>query len=124
MQFDKDLNSEQAELFLDVREFISTCIGEDLDERYRDNITSYYSKEGGFCYMKTYHTYVHIGWFRGVHIEDKYNFLFGQGKTIRGQRIKKLDKKTKESIKYYIQQTLFFLIEHNELQKIKNFKKY
>lgn len=119
MQFDKDLNSNQAELFLAVREYIIKCIGKDTDERYRDNITSYYSKEGGFCYLRTYHDYIHIGWFRGVHIEDKYNLLFGSGKTIRGQRIKKFDKKIKKSIAYYIEQTFFFLIEHNELKKLK-----
>ncbi len=123
MQFDKDLNSEQAELFLEIRELIKKSIGEDIIEKYSDNITSYLSNEGGFCYLKTDFEGVRIGWFRGVHIDDKYNFLFGNGKTIRGQKIKKLDKKTKDSILYYIEQTLFFLIEYNELKKIKKSKK-
>ncbi len=123
MQFDKDLNSKHAELFLEVRELIKNCIGEDVKEKYSENITTLLSSEGGFCYLKTYDSYVHIGWFRGIYIDDKYDFLFGNGKTIRGQKIRKLDSKTKKSIKYYIQETLYFLIEHNELLKIRRLKK-
>jgi len=122
MQFDKDLNSIHAELFLEVRELIKNCIGNDVKEKYSENITSYFSSEGGFCYLKTYETHLHIGWFRGININDKYGFLFGNGKTIRGQKVKVLDKKTKESIEYYIKEILIFLIEHNELQKLKKRK--
>lgn len=123
MQFDKDLNSKHAELFLEIRDLIKKCIGKETKEKYSENITTFLSKEGGFCYIKTYEYGVHLGWFRGIHINDKYGFLFGNGKTIRGQKISKLDKKIKESIKYYIQETLFYLIEYNELQKIKRLKK-
>ncbi len=123
MQFDKDLNSKHAELFLKVRDLIKESIGLDAKEKYSENITSFFSDEGGFCYIKTYNDYVHIGWFRGVSIDDKYNLLFGNGKTIRGQKIKKLDNETIKAIKYYVQETLFFLIEHNELIKIKRLKK-
>jgi len=119
MQFDKDLISIHAELFLEIRDLLKDCIGEDVKEKYSENITSLHSKEGGFCYLRTYDTYVHIGWFRGSHIEDTHGFLFGNGKTIRGQKIQKLDEKTKESIKYYVQETLYFLIEHNEIVKMK-----
>ncbi|WP_072680288.1 hypothetical protein [Arcobacter sp. LA11] len=122
MQFDKDLNSEHAELFLEVRGLIKKSIGKEVKEKYSKNITSFFTKEGGFCYIKTYQDYIHIGWFRGISLDDKYNLLFGNGKTIRGQRVRKLDSTTKKAIKYYIEQTLYFLIEYNELMKIKRIK--
>lgn len=117
--FEKDSNSPLAELFLQVRDYVKICIGNGVKEKYSENITSYFSKEGGFCYIKAYDDYVHIGWFRGRFLDDKFDKLFGKGKTIRGQKVVKLDKKTREAIKSYVNQTLIFLIEHNELMKLK-----
>jgi hypothetical protein len=123
--FEKDSNSPLAELFLQVRDFVKICIGNGVKEKYRENITSYFSKYGGFCYIKAYDEYIHIGWFRGVHIEDKYNLLFGTTKTTRGQKVYKLDKFTREAIKYYMDETFVFLLEHQELLKMKKrMKKY
>lgn len=123
MQFDVDMNSDLSELFLEIRELIMNTIDGDVKEKFSENITSYFSNEGGYCYLRTKDDYVHIGWFRGVYIDDKYGCLYGNGKTIRGQKIKELGDKEIEAIKYYIQETLFFLLEHNELMKIKNSKK-
>lgn len=122
MQFDKDMNSSFASLFLDIRDLIKKEIGDDVLEKYSENITSFFSKEGGFCYIRTYETYVHIGWFRGVNFEDKYKLLSGNGKTIRAHKLTKLDKKNKEAINSFIEQTKIFLIEHNELSKMKKKK--
>lgn len=119
MQFNKDLNSIHAKLFLDTREYLLKQIGDGIKEKYSDNITSFFSHLGGVCYLKTTKIGLHIGWFRGANFDDIYNELFGNGKTIRGQIIKKLDKITKKSITYYIKQTEDFLIEHNELIKSK-----
>jgi hypothetical protein len=117
--FEKDSSGEYAELFLEVRDFIKICIGNDAKEKYSENITTLYSKEGGFCYIRVKDDYIHLGWFRGRHINDKYDLLFGKGKTIRGQRVYKLDKPTRDAIKYYVNETLMFLFEHNELLKLR-----
>lgn len=119
MRFDIDASSKHAELFFETREFIMSCIGEDAKEKLSQNITSYSSKDGGFCYIRTTDEYLHIGWFRGTHINDKYNNFFGNGKAIRGHKFKKLDAKQKEAITYYIEQTKLYLIEHNELMLMK-----
>ena len=119
MQFDKDMNSAQAELFLKVRGLIMDEIGDDVKEKFSDNITSYMSKEGGYCYLRVKDGFVHIGWFRGVNFDDKYGLLFGNGKVIRGQKLKSLSDTERESIIYYINQTREFLDEHNELMKMK-----
>ncbi|MDD2888759.1 MAG: hypothetical protein PHY66_13235 [Aliarcobacter sp.] len=117
--FEKDSNGEYAELFLNVRDFIKICIGNDAKEKYSENITTLYSKEGGFCYIKVKENYIHIGWFRGRYLNDKFKLLFGKGKSIRGQKVYQLDKVTRDSIKYYVNETLMFLLEHNELIKIR-----
>lgn len=117
--FEKDSNSPLAELFLKVYEYIKIAIGNDVKVRYNPNTTTFYTKDGGYCYIKAYEEYIHIGWSRGRYLEDKYSLLFGTGKTIRGQKIIKLDKTTREVIRYYVHETFVFLIEHNELKKMK-----
>ena len=114
---EKDSQGEYAELYLEVRAFIKTCIGDDVKEKFSENITSFFSKEGGFCYIRVKDDYIHIGWFRGRYIDDIYGHLFGTGKTIRGQKVYLLDQKTGDAIKYYVQETLIFLFEHNALKK-------
>ena len=124
MQFDKDMNSDQAELFLDVEAFVMKEIENNSTKaikKFSDNITSYFCDEfnSGFCYIRTKDNYVHIGWFRGAKIKDRYNLLFGSGKTIRGHKIKILNKTHKDSIKSYIKQTYILLIENHEIRKLK-----
>lgn len=119
MQFDKDLNSPHAQLFLDVRQWILRQIGEDAQEKYSDNITSFVNPLGGFCYLKTTAEGVHIGWFRGVNFEDSYGVLGGKGKTIRGQTLTTLTIESQEIITNFIEQTRLFLIEHKEQLKLK-----
>ena len=128
MQIDKDLNSAQAELFLDVKEFITNEIlkyVDDLREKYSENITSLFTKEfsGGFCYLRVKDSQVHIGWFCGAHIEDKFSLFLGNGKQIRGQKLYKLDAFEKKAISYYVKQSYFYLIEKAELQKLRKNKK-
>ncbi|WP_298754439.1 hypothetical protein [uncultured Arcobacter sp.] len=117
--FEKDSNSEHAELFLAVRDYIKICIGNDVKERHNEHTTSFYSKEGGFCSIRVKEDYIFLSWFRGYIVKDKYNLLYGTGKVARKQKIYQLDKLTRESIRYYINETLMFLFEHNELIKMK-----
>lgn len=124
MQIDKDLNSQYAELFLDVREYLTSEIQNYVDmvkEKYSDNITSLFCKEfsSGFCYIRVKDDYVHIGWFNGSKIVDKYGFLFGCGKQIRGQKVKVLDDVQKEAIAFYVEQSYISLVEKNELKRMR-----
>jgi hypothetical protein len=124
MQFDRDVNSELSELYLDVRAYIMQCIDTDennIIENFTDNLTSYFHKEyhSGFCYIRVKDDFVHIGWFRGASMIDIPNQFFGNGKCLRGQKIKKLDTKTKKAIKYYVEETKGILIELAEKKKFK-----
>jgi len=98
-------------------------MGEAVNVKYSEHITSYFSDIGGICYVKTNKNGVHIGWFRGAFIEDRFGKLTGTGKTIRAHKIKKLDKKEKEAIAYYVQESIFFLLGHEEHKRIKKYLK-
>jgi len=118
--FEKDSNSQLAELFLHVRDYIKICIGNDVKEKHNKNTTSFFTKEGGYCSIRVKDDYVCIIWFRGSFLDDKYEMLIGKGKYARNQKVYNLNSKTRESIRYYIQETFVKLIEYNELAKIKN----
>jgi len=125
MQIDKDLNSEYAELFLDVREYLTSEIGKYVDkvkEKYSDNITTIYAKElsSAFCYIRIKDDYVHIGWFNGAKIEDKLGLLFGTGKQIRGHKIKLFDDACKTAISFYVEQSYIRLVEKDAIKCMRN----
>lgn len=122
MQIDRDLNSEHAELFLDVKEFLRVKLEKyvvKITEKYSENITSLFCKQfsSGFCYIKVKDDYIHIGWFNGTKINDKPGLLFGNGKQIRGQKVYDLDERTKNALVYYVEQSYIALLEKEELKK-------
>jgi len=113
MQFDKDLNSEHAELFLSVRQLVLDSIGDGAFEKESKCIPSYFSRFGGICYIKTEPHGVRIGWFRGIRINDKYKLLSGKGKTLRGHTLGQLGKKEIEAVRYYVSETILTWVEDN-----------
>jgi len=124
MQIDKDLNSEYAELYLDVREFVSLEIEKYSDkviEKYSQNITTLYGKGfcSAYCYLRVKDDFVWIGWFNGTRIVDKFGFFFGDGKQIRGQRVRLLDDGCKEAISYYVEQSYISLLEKDAIKKMR-----
>lgn len=117
--FEKERTGEYGELFLSVRDYIKVCIGNGVKEKHSKNITSFFSKEGGFCYICVKEDYIHIGWFRGRHLDDPFDLLFGKAKIIRAQKVYRLDSVSRQSIRHYIHETLMFLFEHNALLAMK-----
>jgi len=122
MQFDKDISSQHSKLFLKVRNFMLENI-DDVEEQYRENMTSYKTKLGMYCYLKVKDDYVHIGWGRGARLEDKCNILLGDGSIVRGQKIYSFDKQIKKILKDFINQTTIILIEHDEMKKLRKIMK-
>jgi hypothetical protein len=124
MQIDKDLNSEYAELYLDVRKFVSLEIekySEQVIEKYSQNITTLYGKGfcSAYCYLRIKDDFVWIGWFNGTRIVDEFGFFFGDGKQIRGQRVRILDDKCKQAIAYYVEQSYISLLEKDAIKKMR-----
>ena len=101
MQYDKDLQSEHKDLFLQAREFLLSFDG--IIETKKERITTYSNAKGGICHMRTMPYGIDFGFLKGAKMEDDLGLLTGKGKAIRVLQQKELDKK---SVEYYIKQAL------------------
>lgn len=101
MQYDKDLESEHKNLFLQAREFLLSFDG--IIETKKERITTYSNEKGGICHMRTMPYGIDFGFLKGVKMEENFGLLTGKGKAIRVLPQKELDKKT---VEYYIKQAI------------------
>lgn len=81
MQFEKDLQSEHKELFLQARELLLSFEG--INETKKERITTYSNEKGGICHMRTMPYGIDFGFLKGARMEDDFNVLMGKGKVIR-----------------------------------------
>jgi len=117
--FLKDSNGEKAELFLEVRDYIKIAIGNDVKEKQNSKSTSYRTNEGVFCSIKVENESVVVNWLKGSFFHDKYDILKGENTKSRTQKIEILDMKTREIIRYYVDETFIYLFEQNGLKNLK-----
>lgn len=101
MQYNKDLQSEHKELFLEARKFLLSFDG--IIETKKERITTYSNEKGGICHMRTMPYGIDFGFLKGAKMEDKFGLLTGKGKAIRVLPLKELDKKV---VEYYIEQAI------------------
>ena len=81
MQYDKDLQSEHKELFLQARAVLLSFDG--MVETKKERITTYSHGKGGICHMRTMPYGVDFGFLKGAKMVDEYSVLTGKGKAIR-----------------------------------------
>jgi len=101
MQYDKDLASEQKDLFLAARAFLLSFEG--ITETKKERITTYGNEKGGICHMRTMPHGIDFGFLKGAKMEDKLGLLTGKGKAIRVLPQTILDKSV---VKYYLEQAI------------------
>ena len=101
MQYNKDLQSEHKDLFLQARAFLLSFEG--IIETKKERITTYSNAKGGICHMRTMPYGIDFGFLKGAKMEDKLGLLTGKGKAIRVLPQKELDK---EAVEYYLKQAL------------------
>lgn len=77
MQFERD---QTHPLFIRARQ---VCLAQNLREQKSENITSYFAREGGVCYLRIKNGALIIGLFRGAALQAEYPFLIGKGKVLR-----------------------------------------
>jgi hypothetical protein len=102
MQFDKDLESEFKDLFLQAREILLSYEG--IVETKKERITTYSKEKGGICHMRTMPYGIDFGFLKGVKMEDKYGVLTGKVKAIKV--LPQKDKLNKEIFNYFITQAI------------------
>ena len=101
MQYDKDLESQHRDLFLQAREFLLSFPG--IIETKKERITTYSNKKGGICHMRTMPYGIDFGFLKGAKMVDDLGLLTGKGKAIRVLPQKELDKK---AVAYYLKQAI------------------
>jgi len=102
MQFDKDLQSEFKELFLEAREILLSYEG--IIETKKERITTYSNDKGGICHMRTMPYGIDFGFLKGAKMEDELGVLIGNGKAIRV--LPQKEELNEEIIKYFIDQAI------------------
>lgn len=102
MQFEKDLDSEFKDLFLQARELLLSYKG--ILETKKNKITTYSNEKGGVCHLRTMPYGVDFGFLKGAKMVDKDGTLTGNGKAIRVLSQKaNLDE---DLIRYFINQAI------------------
>ncbi|WP_276390718.1 hypothetical protein [Eudoraea chungangensis] len=101
MQYDRDLQSEHKEVFLQARDFLLSFEG--IVETKKERITTYSNKKGGICHMRTMPYGIDFGFLKGAKMEDSLGLLKGNGKAIRVLPQRELNKK---AVEYYIKQAI------------------
>ena len=81
VQFDRDRISAQADLFFSVRKLLLEY--EEIWEVKKQNITSYFCKEGGICYLRVKDDVLIVGLFQGICLEEIYDLVPEKAKQIR-----------------------------------------
>lgn len=112
MQFDKDMIGNYSELFLYIRELLLSYEG--MSEIKKANITSYFCEGSGVCYLRTNEIGLTIALFKGVHLNDTYNLLTGEGKTIRHMYMHKKEDIKRNVLNDYFQEAIVYNIEKKE----------
>ncbi|MEE9314429.1 MAG: hypothetical protein V3V02_07250 [Rhizobiaceae bacterium] len=101
MQFETDISSPQAELFLAARTLLIELHG--LDEIKKPRITTYAHHSGNICHMRTMPHGIDFGFLKGAKMKDKLGLLKGNGKAMRVLPMSEINA---DSIAYYIDQAI------------------
>lgn len=100
-QFDKDLTSVHAALFLEARQFLLASGG--INETQKVRITTYGNEGGGICHLRSMPHGIDIGFLKGAKMQDEYDLLTGKGKLLRVLSLTAWDP---DLVSYYLIQAL------------------
>jgi len=101
IQYDKDIQSEYKTLFLNARMILLSYPA--IIETKKERITTYSTKKGGICHLRTMDHGVDFGFLKGTALKDPSKLLHGKGKTLRVLSLKRIDE---QIIRDFIQQAL------------------
>lgn len=97
MQFDKDVESLNKDLFLSVRDTLLNYEG--IDEVKKDKITTYSYGGSALCHLRTMPHGVDIGFLKGAFIDDTIGKLHGKTKRMR---VLSLHSHQEQELRFYI----------------------
>ncbi|WP_420414146.1 hypothetical protein [Roseibium sp.] len=98
-QFERDMASDQRDLFLQVRDLLLTRYG--FQETQKPRITTYANAKSGICHLRTMPHGIDIGFLKGAKMTDSRGLLTGKGKSIR---VLPVNIYNEEDLAYYLDQ--------------------
>ena len=117
VQYDIDMRSPLAELFLKVRAVLLEY--DEIWEVKKQNITSYFCKEGGICYLRTKEDQLIIGLFQGICLEELYDLAAEKTKQIRHINYKRLDDLDIPYLQAIIKNSMICAMQKKERNQLK-----
>ncbi len=118
MQFDHDLQSPYADLFLRVRDLLLGF--DEIHEVTNPNQTTY-KETGGYavCLMRTREDGLHLVFAQGAKLEGRYPELRGDGKVVRYLLLHSKKDMDEETIKAMIEESLVLTLEQREMRTLR-----
>ena len=117
MQFDKDIISEQAELFKYLREQILSH--KMIKEIKNAKQTTYNDNYSSVCMLRVRKGIVRLSFANGARLQQQYSELVGDSKKVRYLDFHTIKEVDKTSLKAMIEESLLLNMEKYELKRLR-----
>ena len=118
MQFDHDLQSSYADLFLKLRDLFLSF--DEIHEVRNANQTSYKDTDGyAIVLMRVREEGLRLTFAQGAKLQSQYPFLRGEGKVVRYLLLQNEEEVDEEVLKEMIEESLVLILEHKEMRTLR-----
>ena len=118
MQFDHDLQSPYADLFLRLRNLFLSF--DEIHEIKNANQTSYKDTIGyAIVLMRVREEGLRLTFAQGAKLQSQYPFLRGEGKVVRYLLLQNEEEVDEEVLKEMIEESLVLTLEHKEMRTLR-----
>ncbi len=117
MQYDLDIRSEHAVLFLHLRSVILSF--EQIKEKKNPKQTSYYDSYSTVCMLRVRKGKVRLSFANGARMHEQFKELLGDSRIIRFVEFSSIEDVDVETIKAMIKESLILNLEKYELRMLK-----
>ena len=117
MQFDEDLNSKHADMFLKLREIVLSF--DDIYEKKNAKQTSYYDAYSSICFIRLKKNTLVFALANGARLSEKFSQIVGEQKIVRHIYFKNKDEIDEALVKAIIEESLILNIEKDAIKEMK-----
>ncbi len=118
MQFDHDLQSPYADLFLRLRDLFLSF--DEIHEVKNANQTSYKDSNGyAIVLMRVREDGLRLVFAQGAKLQSQYPFLRGEGKIVRHVLFHDGEEVDEKMLKEMIKESLVLTLEHKEMRTLR-----
>ena len=117
MQYDLDLRSQYADLFLYLRTIIFSF--NEIKEIKNAKQTSYKDGYSTVCMMRVRNSHIRISFANGARMNEQFSELLGDAKIVRYLEFRTIEEVNEERLKMILQESLILNMEKYELRLLK-----